>query len=121
MLSQEKKDKIYNALLVGMALEDAYIYAGMTADEMEEAGNDLFLQAQWKSVQKSYELDLLNKLNQVADKQVKLGKESAITWMLEHMYPRYSGKPKDDVREIHLHIDDVKPETLDTVEVSRGA
>lgn len=120
MLDQSKKDKIYNALIVGMALEDAYIYAGLTPQEMEDAGNDLFLQAEWKSIQKSFELDLLSKLTQVADKQVRLGKETAITWMLEHMYPRYSGKPKEDAREIHIHIDGKDPGELDTVEVFDG-
>ena len=37
ILTQDKEDKIHNALIVGMALEDAYIYAGVTPQGIEAA------------------------------------------------------------------------------------
>ena len=40
ILTQAKEDKIYNALVIGMALEDAYIYAGLTPSEIEEVTED---------------------------------------------------------------------------------
>ena len=39
-LTTDKQDKIHNALLVGIALEDAYIYAGLTAQEIEAVAED---------------------------------------------------------------------------------
>lgn len=120
MISQDKKDSVYNALLVGMTLEDAYVYAGLTPDEVVSVTEDMFLQAQWRQVMKSLELSLLTNMRTVADKQVKLGKSDATEWLLEHLFARYSGKPKDNGGEIHIHLNDTDPVELDTVEISRG-
>lgn len=120
MIEQNKKDKIYNALIIGMTLEDAYVYAGLTPDEVVAVSDDMFLQAQWRQQQKELEVSLLNNMKSVADKQVKLGKSDATEWLLEHLYPRYSGKPKDNGGEIHIHLADTDPKDLDTVEISKG-
>lgn len=120
MISQDKKDRIYNALIIGMTLEDAYVYAGLTPDEMVAVGEDIFLQSQWKQLTKELEVSLLTNMKVVADKQVKLGKSDATEWMLEHLFPRYSGKPKDNGGEIHIHLSDKDPADLDTVEISKG-
>lgn len=104
MISQDKRDKIYNALIIGMALEDAYIYAGLTPTEIERVSNDDTLQAEWRSIIKSFEFSLLTRLDEVSKKQARMGKEAATTWMLEKMFPRYSGKPQGDVGTININI-----------------
>lgn len=104
MISQDKKDKIYNALLIGMALDDAYIYAGLSEDEIVRVTEDDALQRQWRQLSKSFEFSLLDQLNDISKKQAKMGKEAATTWMLEKMFPRYSGKPQGDVGTININI-----------------
>lgn len=104
MITQDKRDKIYNALLIGMALEDAYIYAGLTADEIVQVNEDTKLQAEWHQLIKSFEFSLLSDLQDVIRKQAKMGKEAALTWSLEKMFPRYSGKPQGDVGTININI-----------------
>ena len=104
MITQDKRDKIYNALLIGMALEDAYIYAGLTADEIVQVNEDTKLQAEWHQLIKSFEFSLLSDLQDVIRKQAKMGKEAALTWSLEKMFPRYSGKPQGDVGTINITI-----------------
>jgi hypothetical protein len=117
ILTQEKEDRIYNALVIGMSLDDAYIYAGLTPQEIEAVAEDDAHQIKWKQIIKGFEFGLLDRLNKVSEKQAKVGRETATTWMLEHMYPRYSGKPMNDMPDIHLHIDSTDPIDYDTVRV----
>lgn len=116
-ITTDKQDKIHNALLVGIALEDAYIYAGLTAQEIEAVAEDTELQLKWHRIIKEYEFGLLERMNDISRKQAKVGRETATTWMLEHMFPRYSGKPMNEHPPIHLHIDATDPAQLDTVEI----
>lgn len=116
-LTTDKEDKIHNALIVGMALEDAYIYAGLTPQEIEAAAEDVVLQTKWHSIIKGYEFTLLKRMNDISQKQAKVGRETATTWMLEHEFPRYSGKPMSDLPPIHLHIDNTDPADMDTVDI----
>lgn len=116
VLTQAKEDKIYNALTIGMALEDAYIYAGLTPSEIEAVAEDDTLQTKWKQITKQFEYGLLKRMDEVSQKQAKLGREQATTWMLEHMFPRYSGKPQNEGGEVHLHFNNVDPLQYDTVE-----
>ena len=121
MLEQGKQDLIYNALLVGMEIHDAYIFAGLSEEEIEEVSANDELQAQWATIAKRFEFNLLQKLNKVIETQVHLGKESAITWMLAHSNPRYADKAiKTDLPDLHLHIDAADPATMDTVEIHGG-
>lgn len=117
VLTQAKEDKIYNALVIGMALEDAYIYAGLTPAEIEAVAEDPEYQTKWHQMVKQFEYGLLNRMNEVSIKQAKLGREQATTWMLEHMFPRYSGKPQNEGGEVHLHFNNVDPAEYDTVEI----
>lgn len=117
ILTADKGDKIHNALIVGMALEDAYIYAGLTPQEIEAASEDTVLQTKWHSIIKGYEFSLLKRMNDISQKQAKVGRETATTWMLEHEFPRYSGKPMSDLPPIHLHIDNIDPADMDTVDI----
>lgn len=117
VLTQSKEDKIYNALVIGMALEDAYIYAGLTPTEIEAVAEDPDYQLKWHQIAKEFEFGLLNRMNEVSLKQAKLGREQATTWLLEHMYPRYSGKPQNEGGEVHLHFNNVDPAVYDTVEI----
>lgn len=117
VLTQQKEDAIYNALIIGMALEDAYIYAGLTPSEIELIAEDAEHQLKYKQLTKQFEFGLLSKLNEVTSKQIKMGREGALTWTLEHMFPRYSGKPQNEGGEVHLHFSNVDPATYDTVEI----
>lgn len=117
ILTQAKEDKIYNALVIGMALEDAYIYAGLTPSEIEGLAEDTEHQIKWKQLTKEFEFGLLNRMSEVSQKQAKMGREQATTWMLEHMFPRYSGKPQNEGGEVHLHFNNVDPVEYDTVEI----
>ena len=117
ILTQAKEDKIYNALVIGMALEDAYIYAGLTPSEIEGLAEDTEHQIKWKQLTKEFEFGLLNRMVEVSQKQAKMGREQATTWMLEHMFPRYSGKPQNEGGEVHLHFNNVDPVEYDTVEI----
>lgn len=117
MIPGFKKDKIYNALITGMALEDAYIYAGLSPAEIEAVSEDEELQREFHEQIKSFEFVLLSRINDISQKQVRMGKETATTWMLEHMFPRYSGKPQAEGGQVHLHFADSDPSKLDTVEV----
>ena len=117
MISQDKQDKIFNALTVGMALTDAYVYAGLTEAEITEATDNVALQTKWHSIIKGFEFSLLSSLNEIAHKQARVGREGATVWMLEKMFPRYSSKPQPDVGEVHLHFNNVDPTEYDTVEV----
>ncbi len=89
MLSTEKEDRIYNALLVGMSLDDAYIYAGLTPQEIAYVSEDPVHQSKWARLYKEFEYGLLDNMSEIARKQVKIGKESATTWLLEKMFPRF--------------------------------
>ena len=117
MLTQAKLDNINNALIIGMALDDAYIYAGLSEAEILEVSQDNELQAAFHQITKRFEYSLLNDMVGIAKKQARMGRESATTWMLEKMFPRYSGKPQADNGEVHLHFHDVDPASLDTVEI----
>lgn len=117
ILTQSKEDKIYNALVIGMSLEDAYIYAGLTPMEIEAVAEDAEYQIKWKQLTKEFEFGLLNRMNEISQRQVRMGREPATTWMLEHMFPRYSGKPMNEMPDIHLHIDGTDPVNYDTVDV----
>lgn len=119
MIPSHKLDYIYNALIVGMTLDDAYVYAGLTSAEIVEAKESDELQAKWSSQAKQFEYTLLSRLNQVIDKQVNMGREQAITWLLEKTNARYTGKPQNELPELHIHIDDEDPADMDTVTIHK--
>lgn len=104
ILTQEKKDRIYNALIIGMDLSDAYIYAGLTPTEVEAVSNDTELQLEWKRMGKEFEYGLLQRITEISKKQERVGKEAATTWMLEHMVPRYGSKAAPEVGTININI-----------------
>lgn len=103
-----KHDLIYNALLIGMDLRSACIYAGLTEAEISELLADDIQMARYKQLQKSFEYSLLEKLQTVCDKQMNMGKEAALTWMLERVNPeRWGNKSKtDELPELHIHVSD---------------
>lgn len=120
MIPQEKDDRIYNALLTGMALSDAYIYAGLTPAEIVSVSEDPEYQAKYAKITKEFEYSLLSDLQEVSRKQVKMGKEAALTWMLEKMFPRYSSKPQNENPTVNIHFDNVDPADVDTVTINNG-
>lgn len=119
-ISPEKHDRLFDALVIGMAAEDAYIYAGLNGEEIEAVGQDENIQSMIRMRAKEFEYSLLKRMNDISQKQAKVGKEAATTWMLEKMFPRYSGKPQTEGGNIHLHFNDADPAKMDTVEIHKG-
>lgn len=117
MITEEEKDKVFNCLLVGMAPSDAYIYAALKPAQIAELEEDEDWQAWIASQTRAHEYSLLKKLHEVIDQQVLDAKDSAVTWALEHLYPRYSGKPTAEGQPINISFAGVDPVGLDTVEV----
>lgn len=120
ILTQGKRDRLFDALIIGMAAADAYIYAGLTPTEIENIAEDTEIQALISQRSKEFEYSLLKRMNDISQKQAKVGRETATAWMLEKMYPRYSGKPQTEGGDIHLHFNDSDPAKMDTVEIHRG-
>lgn len=104
MITEEKLDNIINSLMVGMALDDAFVFAGLTPAEITEVTENEDLAARFASEVKQFEYSLLSKLNTVIDKQKNMGKEGAITWALEHMFPRYTSKNPGDGQPITINF-----------------
>lgn len=115
-----KPDLIYNAILIGMSLQDAYIYAGCTEAEILALSEDEDFQARMAKLSKHAEYELLEKLQTVIDKQVNRGCESALTWLLTKLNPRYTDKPQATLPDLHLHIDGADPAGYDNVEIHKG-
>lgn len=119
-ISSSKLDMLYNALLVGMAPEDAYLFASLTENEISVCSEDDVLQQSIAQLSKKYEYGLLQRLSTVIDKQTNMGKENALVWSLEHMYPRYSNKPQNTMPDLHIHLSDDDPKDYDTVKIHKG-
>lgn len=110
MISQRHIDLITNALSVGMALEDACVYAALSPAQIAYVMEDETMQGRFAQVRKQHEYRLLNTLDNIIETQQRMGKEGATTWLLERINPRYSGKPQDEKQSIHLHFNDTDPE-----------
>lgn len=110
-----KQDLIYNALLVGMSLPDAFVFANCTEKEILEFSAEPWA-SKWAQLSKQMEYGLLQKLQCVIDKQVNRGVESALTWLLTKTNPRYTDKPMPNLPEIHLSWDS----TAEADEIKKG-
>lgn len=119
-LTHEKEDLIFNAIAVGMTLSDAYVYAGLTPTEIGHISEDEESQVRFSQWSKQHEFSLLSRLHRISDKQEKLGKADATTWMLEKMYPRYSSKPTNEMPTINLHLDTDSARILEHTEIHKG-
>jgi len=114
-MTEEQKDLIYNALIVGMSLDDAYIFAGLTPAQIQAVSDDETLQAEYAKITKQHEYGLLTKLSDVIDKQRNMGREGAVTWALEHLYPqRYANKNQGDGKTVNIVLDGHKDPAADT-------
>ena len=102
-ITADQQDAIYNALLVGMTLKDAYVFAGLSPSQIASVEEDEQSQLKWHQLIKQHEYSLLTDLNSIVDKQKKMGKEGAVTWTLEHMYPaRYANKSAGDGKTVNI-------------------
>lgn len=101
-----KTDLIYNALMIGLSLKDAFIYAGCTEQEIADILADDVQMAKYNQLVRQFEYKLLEKLQTVVDKQMNMGKEAALTWMLERVNPdRWGGKAQtDELPDVHIHL-----------------
>lgn len=108
LTNMPKSDLIYNALTVGLSLKDAFIYAGCTEAEISDILADDVQMAKYNQLARQFEYSLLEKLQTVADKQMNMGKEAALTWLLERVNPdRWGGKQKtDELPDVHIHLTD---------------
>ena len=116
-----KTDLIYNALMVGLSLKDAFIYAGCTEQEISDILSDDIQMARYNQIARQFEYSLLEKLQVVAEKQMNMGKEAALTWMLERVNPdRWGGKSKtDELPDVHIHLSDDTAGVEDCMEVHK--
>lgn len=121
MIAQQKQDLIYNALLVGMDIKSALLYAGLTESEITECLSNDEMMSKWRGLGKSFEYGLLDKLNTIAEKQMNMGREGAVTWLLERVNPdRWSTKATtDELPEIHLHLGDKTQSIEEMAEVHK--
>lgn len=103
MVAKEKIDMIHNAISVGMSKEDAYLFAGLLPREINEVEEDEQNQRDFAQLSHRHEYILLNKLDTVVNIQEENGDHRAIVWELEHLFPRYSGKPINELPAIHIH------------------
>lgn len=117
MLTSEKEDMVHNALLVGMDLDDAYLYAGLSPTEIALDKEDDINQHRWQRVKKELEFSLLSDMRRVSSKQIAQGRSDALTWQLEKFFPRYSSKPQPNTGTINLILS--KEDASDITEVFR--
>lgn len=108
-ISTTQEDAISNALLIGMAREDAFVYAGLSPQQIADIAEDEEWQSRLRKLEKEHEYDLLARLKSIITKQERAGKEGAVTWALEHMYPRYSNKPQEEGKQIIINFADNDP------------
>lgn len=118
MLSSDKEDKVHNALLVGMSLEDAYLFAGLSPAEIALDAEDEESQLRWQRINKELEFTLLSNMQRVSSKQIAMGKSDATQWQLEKFFPRYSAKAQPATGNITLVLS--KESSADITEVFRG-
>jgi hypothetical protein len=119
MITQDQEDSIYNALLVGMALEDAYIYAGLSPNQILFVSEDTEYQLKFRKLTKEMEFSLLDNMRLASNRQVASGKHEATAWLLEKLYPRYSGKTTPEMGKIELIINN-KDDTSEIMEIYEG-
>lgn len=121
-MTQEQNELIQDALLIGMALDDAYIFAGLSPADIAAVSEDEELQASFAKTAKTFEYDLLTRLNKVVEKQSLVGNDHAITWTLEHMYPnRYANKTQGDGKTVNIVLNGNKDPATDTEVVEMHA
>lgn len=113
MIEQSKIDNIFNALLVGMTTNDAFLYAGLNEDELYEATTSPHYVRTFQQYSKQLEFHLLSNVKRIADDK----ELNANTWLLEHLYPRYSQKGQVDGAEIRLVMSGVDPKEREICEV----
>ena len=117
VISQEKEDAVYNALAVGMTLDDAYLYARLTPEELVAVTDSPSHQAKFAQYNKQTEFALLDRMRHASITQTALGKSEATQWLLEHLYPRYSSKSSgNDIGRITLAVADASNTKLSIVE-----
>jgi len=114
-LSQQQHDDIFNALIIGMTPEDAYIFAKLSAEEIVWCSEDEDTQNWIRQTQKQLEYNLLNQMKDGAQKQISVGKTDATQWLLEHLYPRYSAKASPDVGTINFVMSRERTEDIESV------
>jgi hypothetical protein len=115
-MTEAQHDAVYNAIAVGMAIEDAYMYAGLSPQETLEASEDPALQTELTRYTKQLEYSLLDNMRVASRTQVANGKHEATAWLLERLYPRYSQKAQGDIGRITLALSDAEGAQLKIVE-----
>jgi hypothetical protein len=103
---EDKKTLISNAVMLGMYKEDAYIYAALTADDKALLEADETFMSSIANIEKAHEFDLLNALNETISAQKYKGKEKALIWALEHLFPRYKADKTADIGTINIKLGD---------------
>lgn len=114
-LTTQQRDDIFNALIVGMAPEDAFLFAKLTPDEIAWIVDDAEIQAWIQQTNKSLEFNLLQQMANGAKMQIANGKTDGTQWLLEHLFPRYSAKAAPDVGTVNFILKKEQTEDIETV------
>lgn len=117
MTLEDKKNSVINAVEVGMLPEDAYVFAGLSPSEIVIVDNDDSFQRRLAQSSRILENRLLVQMQNIAERQVRMGKEGATAWMLEKLFPRYSSKPQESNVPVTINLSSADPANLDTVSV----
>jgi hypothetical protein len=104
MVTEQSLDVIKTGVSRGMQLSDAYILAGLSAEEIEEVENSSVIQQELMAAERTLELDLLKDMRSVAQIQRAAGKHEATAWLLEHLYSRYTKRGEDMSLKGMIHI-----------------
>ena len=102
------KSSITSCLDKGLALEQAFLVAGCSGDEIEALKADHIFMQLVEQRKALLELDYLKKLNGIADLNAARGKSDEVRFILGVLNPeRYSGKKKgegDGNTNVVVHI-----------------
>lgn len=119
----DKRDLVLNCVSLGMDLKKAYYAAELTQEEMDELDADDFFQRKAKAKEAILERDLLKRLDEVIDMNVKKGNSKELRFKLgatNSKWRNQGGGSSQAAGTINIFTKEHKLEDEDTVEIHKG-
>jgi len=118
-VSEAKKDQIVNGISAGMLMEDMFLLAQCSPNEILALQSDEFFLSRCRCAGKQLELDLLSTLTNIISIQEDKGKDHGTIWLLGKINPRFSDRPEmgDKPGVININNDPKPLADLSTVEI----
>lgn len=115
----QKKDLILNGLKAGMDLDDLFIMARCSPNEILTLKADEYFMSDCKCAPKELEIDLLKQLHQAILVQTDKGKDHGVTWLLGKINPRYSDRPENGDKPgiINIYTEPLDLKAMPTVDI----